>query len=130
MQSAQDCLCFLCFVVHFVSLLDSRKSEVRKRMKVAVITGLRLPANRLLAPMCAQIYTHTWEGAQMQRGRHKRMKSRCVWAEKKNEESKSKQMGRERNSKREKTKLRECLRIFFKNHPTHTVTLTRTLINE
>lgn len=83
MQSAQDCLCFLCFVVHFVSLLDSRKSEVRKRMKVAVITGLRLPANRLLAPMCAQIYTHTWEGAQMQRGRHKRMKSRCVWAEKK-----------------------------------------------
>lgn len=55
----------------------------------------------------------------MQRGRHKRMKSRCVWAVEENEEGKRKQMARERNSEREITKLRnvEMFRESFQKPP-------------
>lgn len=38
----------------------------------------------------------------MQRGRHKRMKSRCVWAVEESEEGKRKRMAREREIQREK----------------------------
>lgn len=55
----------------------------------------------------------------MQRGRHKRMKSRCVWAVEENEEGKRKRMARERNSEREITKLRnvEMFRESFQKPP-------------
>lgn len=47
-------------------------------MRIAVINGFRLLANRLHAPMYARIYTHTrGRMRDMQRGRHKRMKRRC-----------------------------------------------------
>ncbi len=55
-----------CAVLLFLerrNIYTRAKAKLRMRMRVTVITGFRLLANRLYAPMHVCIYTHMWEDA-------------------------------------------------------------------